>query len=411
MLKEQKINMNPKEQISTLKKILIFSLFYKPLATSGAEESIFEFVKRNKNNFEFHMITLRMDKNLPSYEVYEDIHIHRIGFSINNFELKKAKQFPLFLNKYTFQFFAAVKAIQLHFIFKFDYVWAMMAHTSGVPAGIFKTIFPKVRYILTLQEGDPIKHIEKIAHYGGPISWWLFKRGFTKADVIQSISNYLEDWAKKLAPNVKRVLIKNGANPNDLQEKFIQQEIEDFKTKIGKKTGEIFLVNTSRVVYQKGIDTTIQALRFLPENIKFLVVGDGDKVDEYKQLVINLSLSDRVIFAGRVDRSVVTLYRRASDIFIAASRTEGLGNAFISALASRLPLVTTAVGGIADYAVDGKTAWIVPVENPRAIADKVLEIVNNPEKAKSISENARKMVEEEYDWNKIAEKMKNEVFN
>jgi glycosyltransferase involved in cell wall biosynthesis len=91
-------------------------------------------------------------------------------------------------------------------------------------------------------------------------------------------------------------------------------------------------------------------------------------------------VSDRVIFTGRVDRNVVTLYRKASDIFVAASRTEGLGNAFVSALASRLPLITTGVGGIADYAKDGVTAWIVPAENPEKIAEKVLEIINNLKK-------------------------------
>lgn len=394
-----------------MKKILIFSLTYLPHPTGGAEPAIKEITNRLKDDFEFHMITLRYDRNFPKYEKIENIHIHRIGFTKINFQMSQAKQFPLFLNKYLFQFLAPTKAVQLHLKYKFDFIWAMMAHTSGAPAGILKIFFPKIKYILTLQEGDPIEHIEAIAWRGGPLGWWLFKRGFTKADKIQSISYYLSDWAKKLAPNVPRVLIKNGANPNDLHEKFSHEEIEEMKSKLGKKLGDIFLVNTSRVVNQKGIDTTIEALKFLPENIKFLVVGDGDKIDEYKKLTENVRVSDRVIFTGRVDRNVVTLYRKASDIFVGASRTEGLGNAFVSALASRLPLITTGVGGIADYAFDNKTAWLVPVEDPKAIADKVMEIINNPAKAHEISETARKMVEEDYDWDKIAAKMKTEIFN
>lgn len=394
-----------------MKKVLIFSLTYFPHPNGGAEPAIKEISDRLKDDFEFHMVTLRYNSDFLKYEKFENIHIHRIGFCKKGATLEDARKFPLFLNKYIYLFLSPIKAIELNLKHKFDIVWAMMAHTSGVPASIFKTFFPKIRYVLTLQEGDPIEHIEKIAHYGGPISWWLFKRGFTMADVIQPISYYLSDWAKKMAPNVPRVLIKNGANPNDLNEKFTQEEISNFKTRIGKKDGDIFLVNTSRVVHQKGIDITIEALKYLPEHIKFLVVGDGNKMEEYKMLVTKLNLSNRVVFTGRVDRSIVTLYRKASDIFIAASRTEGLGNAFVSALASRLPLITTAVGGIADYAIDDQTAWIVPVENPKAIAEKVMEIINNPDKAKKISENARKMVEEEYDWNKIAQKMKDEVFN
>ena len=101
---------------------------------------------------------------------------------------------------------------------------------------------------------------------------------------------------------------------------------------------------------------------------------------------------------------------KSADIFVAPSRSEGLGNAFVSALASRLPLVTSGVGGIADYAVDGETAWIVPPEDPKAIAEKVREILANPAKVHEIAERARKMVEEDYDWDKIAVKMQKEVF-
>jgi len=115
---------------------------------------------------------------------------------------------------------------------------------------------------------------------------------------------------------------------------------------------------------------------------------------------------------------VVTLYRRAADIFVAPSRSEGLGNAFISALASRLPLIATQVGGMADYVFDEKhnpdkkpTAWVVDPDSPDQIVAKVKEILSNPEKAKEISMYARKMVEEKYDWDIIAREMHNRVFN
>jgi glycosyltransferase involved in cell wall biosynthesis len=395
------------------KKVLIFSLVYFPNPNGGAEPAIKEITDRiDANEIEFHMITCLWNSSLSKVEKVGNVLVHRIGFGVGNpstedFKVVKKLNF----NKYYFQLFAPIKAGQLHFKYKYDGIWAMMAHSCGVPAGIFKTFFPKVKYILTLQEGDPIEHIEKMAKKLGFLSWYFFERGFTKADIVQTISYYLGDWAKKMNDSVKIVLIKNGANPNDLNEKFSQIEIEDMKIKLGKKIGDIYLVNTSRVAHQKGIDTTIQALKFLPEHIKFLIVGDGDKMEEYKNLAENLGLSDRVMFTGRVDRNVVTLYRKVSDIFVGASRTEGLGNAFVSALASRLPLVTTGVGGIADYAFDGKTAWIVRVEDPQDIAEKVLQIIADPIKAGQISENARKMVEEDYDWDKIAIKMKKEVFD
>jgi glycosyltransferase involved in cell wall biosynthesis len=396
-----------------MKKILIFSLVYFPNPNGGAEPAIKEITNRiSKDEIEFHMVTCLWNSELLRTEKYQNILIHRIGFGIKNPKMSDYKSSKLLnFNKYYFQLVAPIKAIQLHIKYKYDGLWAMMAHSCGIPAAIFNIFFPKVKLYLTLQEGDPIEHIERVAKKGSFISWFLFKRSFTKASKIQAISFYLANWAKKMGHQKEVYIIKNGANPNDLKEKFSQNEIDEIKNKLNKKEGDIFLVNTSRLTHQKGIDVTIKSLQHLPEYIKLLLVGDGDKSEEYKNLAKDLGLSERVIFTGRVDRDVVTLYRKASDIFVAASRTEGLGNAFVSALASRLPLITTGVGGIADYAVDNETAWIVPTEDPVAIAEKVKEIIAQKEKVKIISNNARKLVEEQYDWDNIAIQMNNKIFN
>jgi glycosyltransferase involved in cell wall biosynthesis len=287
----------------------------------------------------------------------------------------------------------------------------MMAHSTGIPSGIFKTFFPKVKYVLTLQEGDPIEHIEKTAKKLGPLSWNLFTRGFTKADAITAISNYLSNWAKTLNKKVEPILVYNGANQKDLANEVDAKDVETIKQKIGKKEGDVFLVNTSRVVHQKGIDTVVRALPLLPKNIKFVAVGDGDKMDEYKALAQELGVADRVVFAGRVDRNQTPVYRKASDIFVATSRSEGLGSTFLSAMASGLPLITTGVGGIADYAFDGKTAYIVPVDDPAAIAKKVEQVLKEKDEAKTICSNARRLIEEEYNWDSVTKKMIEKVFD
>ena len=173
----------------------------------------------------------------------------------------------------------------------------------------------------------------------------------------------------------------------------------------------MWLVNTSRLEHQKAQDIVIRALLLLPDTIKFLIVGGGQDEQMLKDLVKEIGVGDRVMFAGQVTRDEVTAYRRASDIFVANSRSEGLGNAFLSALASRLPLVTTGVGGIADYARDGETAWIVPVDDPAALAQTVKDILANPQKAQEISERGRALVEAEYDWDKIAVQMRERVFS
>lgn len=389
------------------KRVLIFSLVYYPNFHGGAEPAIKEITDRiAPQDIEFHMITGRWNSNIPRTERYGNILVHRIGFGAPDPTFTDYhSKLKLRLNKYLFQVAATLKALQLNAKYRYDGIWAMMAVSTGIPAALFKFFSPKTAYILTLQEGTTIEHNNRVMR---PL-WPLFRYAFRSASIIHSISAYLTGWAQQMGYEGEVVLVKNGANPNDLHGTFLESDVAEIRKELGKREGDIFLVNTSRLEFQKGFDTVIEALQYLPPHIKFVAVGDGVDEPKLRDLVRKLGLRGRVIFTGRVDRSVVTLYRKACDIFVAPSRSEGLGNAFVSALASRLPLVTSGVGGIADYAVDNETAWIIPPENPKALADKVLEVLANPEKAKEISERARILIERDYDWDKIAFKMQHEV--
>ena len=392
-----------------MKRILIFSLVYYPNFHGGAEPAIKEITDRiAPEDIEFHMVTCLWNSNLPRVERQGNVLVHRIGFGLPDPRFEDyGKKFTLKLNKYLFQIFGALKGLSLNATYRYDGIWAMMAHSAGIPAALFKMFSPKTPYILTLQEGDPTEHIEEVMK---PV-WPLFKRAFTSATIVQSISQYLSGWARAMGYTGEIVSIKNGANPNDLHQAFSQAEVDALKKELGKKEGDVYLVNTSRLVHQKGFDTVIEALQHLPEKVKFVAVGDGADEAKLKDLAERLGVRERVIFTGRVDRSVVTLYRKASDIFVAPSRSEGLGNAFVSALASKLPLVTSGVGGIADYAVDGETAWVVPPDDSAALAKKIEEVIAHPDKAREISERARAMVERDYDWDKIAVQMRERVFD
>ena len=386
-----------------MKKILIFSLAYYPSYVSGAEAAIKEITDRiDPSDIEFHMVTLLFDKKAPRFERLGNVHVHRVGFG------------GAYVSKMLFIPLAALQARSLNRMHHFDALWGMMTYML-LPVVLSRAFNVKVPHILTLQDGDPYEKVFE--------RWFIrpivpiLDRGFRTASVIQTISVFLAEWPRKRGYKGPIELIYNGANPRDLKDAVSAEEVEVMKQKLGKKPGDIFLVNTSRLVHQKAFDDIIRALTKLPSNIKLLAVGSGSDEHMLKKLAGELKVSDRVIFTGQVDRNVVTLYRRAADIFVAPSRSEGLGNAFISALASRLPLVATQVGGMADYVFDEKhnpdkkpTAWVIGPDSPDQIAVKVQEILANPQKAKEISAYARRMVEEKYDWDIIAKQMHEQVF-
>ena len=399
-----------------MKRILIFSLDYLPGTISGAEAAIQEITDRiNPEDYEFHMVTLYYDSTVPRVGKIGNVLVHRVGlFGKPNATLEARRRFPLHYNKHYFQCAAAFKALFLNYKYRYDGVWAVMAHGTGVPTALFKFVHPSMPYALTLQEGDPPEYIERIMRP----AWFWFKRAFTKATVIQPISEFLANWARHMGYTGDIELIRNGANPESIKPTFSQSEVEELKTKLGKKSGDIYLVNTARLVSQKGFDTTIRALLLLPPHIKLLIVGGGPDEEKLRALVNELELKDRVIFTGQIERSEVTQYRMASDIFVGPSRSEGLGNAFLSAMACRLPVVATQVGGIADFLFDAKrnpekgtTGWAVDVDSPEQIVDAVKNILAHPEVVKEVTERARNMVEEEYDWDLVAKKMKEKVFD
>lgn len=398
------------------KKILIFSLDYLPGTISGAESAIEDITDRiAPEEIEFHMVTMHYDSTVPRIQTFKNVTCHYVGFfGKPNATLEERKKFPLHLNKYYFQFAAGIKGWRLHRKHKYDGAWAMMAHGAGVPTVIFN-LLTGVPFALSLQEGDPPEYIEKKAR---PI-WPLFKRAFTHATVLQAISDFLADWGRRMGHKKEIPIIRDGANPDNVHPNFSTEDARKVRDELGKKEGDVYLITAARLVEQKAIDTVIKALTLLPEHIYFVVLGGGPLEEELKALAEELGVSQRIKWVGQVDRDEVPVYRNTivADIFVHPSRSEGLGHTCLSAMAGHLPVVATQVGGFADYIFDkdrnpdkDPTAFAVDVDVPEQIAAQVTYILDHPNEVKIITDRARKMVEEEYDWDIIAQKMLDQVF-
>ena len=92
----------------------------------------------------------------------------------------------------------------------------------------------------------------------------------------------------------------------------------------------------------------------LPENVHFIVLGVGPDEVMLKKLVKHERVESRVQFLGQIEHNEMPLYLKACDIFIRPSRSEGMGNSFIEAMAAGLPVIATQEGGIADFLFDEK---------------------------------------------------------
>lgn len=395
-----------------MKKILIFSLAYFPKHVGGAEVAIKEKTDRMPE-CEFHMVTNRYDSTLSREERIGNVVVHRIGITRENPSMGDLRRFPLHLNKLLFQFIAAWKAVRLHREFRFDATWAMMAHSCGVPAAIFKMLYPRVPFVLELQEGDPPAYIERTMR---PL-WPLFSRAFTSADVVSVISTFLGRWARARGFTGPVVLVPNAVNTKHFSQDFPEQSVNEIKDRLGKKMGDVFVITTSRLVHKNAVDDVIRALPDVPQNVHFIVLGTGPDEAMLRALAHKEGVESRVHFLGQVGHAEMPLYLRASDIFIRASRSEGMGNSFVEAMAAGLPVIATQEGGIADFLFDEQrnpdmpvTGFAVDKDSPAQIVDAIRRIVENPEKVRAVVATAKAMVMEKYDWDLIAHDMRTNVF-
>jgi len=181
----------------------------------------------------------------------------------------------------------------------------------------------------------------------------------------------------------------------------------------------VVLVTTGRLVKKNGVGDIIAALKFLPENVKLLIVGSGElekslklKVKSLPDGKAGLKLEKRVRFLGFVEPEKIPEYLWASDIFVRPSLSEGLGNSFIEAMAAGLPIIGTPVGGIPDFLFPPERIDLVPTglfcqpNNPQSIAEKVNLILTDDSLRRNIIDNGQRLVTEKYDWNLIANQMR-----
>ncbi|MDE1919750.1 MAG: glycosyltransferase family 4 protein [Patescibacteria group bacterium] len=378
-----------------MKRVLVFSLAYLP-HTGGAEVALKEITDRIPG-IEFHVVTLNFGGESREEKI-GSVLVHRVGNGAS------------YLAKILFPLRAARVARRLHRAHQFDALWAMMSYML-FPIMLLRFSGVRTPYLLTLQEGDSWQHM---------FSRWfilplrpLLSAGFRHASEVQAISTYLAQWAKKMGYPGRVEVVPNGCDTTRFATRFPAEDRRAFWSEKHIDSAGTILITTSRLVRKNAVDVVIRALALLPSDVQFVILGEGEERSSLAKLVNDLGVSKRAHFLGSIPNLETVQYLHASDIFVRPSRSEGMGNSFIEAMAAGLPVIATQEGGIADFLFDAKrnpdketTGWAVDVDSPEQIAAAVKEILSNPERAARVKENAKKLVAENYDWNLIARRMK-----
>jgi glycosyltransferase involved in cell wall biosynthesis len=235
---------------------------------------------------------------------------------------------------------------------------------------------------------------------------WLSLKLIRHFDRIIAVSDHIRKELKAFkVPLIKMITIRNippvkikgnSAYPNS------------FREEIGIPPDAKLVGFVGRLEPVKGCSLFIKSIPEVAESYLdsyFVVVGDGTERKSLESLVRELGIENRVYFCGFRDDP--TNVFQSLDLFVLPSLNEGIPLAMLEAMSNEVPVVATSVGGIPEVIKDKVNGLLVPSQNVDALAESMLEALNNSnETAKRVIE-AQKTILNEFNVQKWIEKIQN----
>lgn len=180
--------------------------------------------------------------------------------------------------------------------------------------------------------------------------------------------------------------------------------------------GDPVICCVSRMTLRKGQDKVIRAMPWILREIpgaRFLIVGTGPDRERLQSLAYRKRVADRVIFAGEVTEDVLPQYFRAGDVFAMPCRTrklgleaEAFGTVFLQASAVGRPCVAGDSGGAPEAVLHGETGLVVDGNEVDEVAEGILELLGDPERAAKLGAAGADRVRRELTWEAMSSRLR-----
>jgi D-inositol-3-phosphate glycosyltransferase len=196
-------------------------------------------------------------------------------------------------------------------------------------------------------------------------------------------------------------------------EEFAPIDPREARERLGWPAGEFVILQLGRMVPRKGVGNVIRAVAALKRrrvNARLYVVGGSTDVADpvatpeigrLMHLAQALDVADRVHFAGRRGRDELPVHYAAADVFVTTPWYEPFGITPVEAMACARPVIGSDVGGIKATVVDGETGYLVPPEDPEALADKLALLKRRPALARRLGEAGYARARRSYTWRRV----------
>ncbi|MFL5401795.1 MAG: glycosyltransferase family 4 protein [Gemmatimonadales bacterium] len=217
-----------------------------------------------------------------------------------------------------------------------------------------------------------------------PLTRWIWRR----ADRVVAVCESLGQLTQHTCPGLRYAVVPNGV---DLK-LFYPPQTES-------RGRRVRCLAVARLIERKGLGDLIRAFALLERGrYELEIVGDGPDGGVLRDLAARLGVDQEIRFLGSLDRASVAERYRQADLFTLPSTAEAFGNVFAEALASGLPIVGSAVGGIPDLVEHGINGLLVPPHDPPSLARAIAYLAEDRELCSAMSRRNREKAETSLQW-------------
>lgn len=222
---------------------------------------------------------------------------------------------------------------------------------------------------------------------------------------ILSVSDFTRQTGAALkvtsAPNI---VIPNGVELDGRK----PERRTAFRARWGISDDEVVITQVCWMVKEKGVDVMLHAAALvlrMHSRVRFLFVGDGEALPEFRKLSTELGLDHAAIFIGLVSNPTQMGVYDATDIYCQPSRwQEASALAVLEAMAAHLPVVASNTGGLPENIEDGRSGILVPVGDSEAVAAALERLLNDPSLRHEMGEAGFRVILEGHQIEDVAEK-------
>ncbi|MEM3499910.1 MAG: glycosyltransferase family 4 protein [Candidatus Bilamarchaeaceae archaeon] len=227
--------------------------------------------------------------------------------------------------------------------------------------------------------------------------------------IVELISIKLDyDIILTVSESTKRKLVNVGVKENKIHVVGGGVDLNEIDFVNEQKSPKPTIIFVGRLVRLKKVENLLLAFKKVITKVhdaELYIVGSGPQENMLKKLAEELDLTSKVFFTGYVSEEEKIRLMKKAWVLVQPSVAEGFGLVLVEANACKTPVIAVDSGGPREVIMEGRTGFLVEANNIGQIAEKIIEILEDKNRILKMGEDGRRVVEENYTWEKVAERV------